>query len=108
MKSKLPTIVCFAIIMLASSCGNPIEKDAEKAASVACQLQTLVKSTRFEDSIEERAKLESEAKKLELELKEKYATKESWGLFMAQYAAALNKCSSASFNNKKKAKAGKK
>lgn len=100
MKRRLFTVICFALVIEASSCGKAVENDAEEAASVACKLQTLISTTRFEDSMEERMKLEGEAKKLERELKQKYPTKESWKLFMAQYSVALKKCVAASFNKK--------
>jgi len=92
MKKQLLLMVCFSALILLPSCRSSVKSDAEAAATLACKIQSLVRNSRFEDSMDERVELEMDAQQLERKLKEKYSAKTEWQQFMEAYYIALNKC----------------
>lgn len=73
-------------------CNTSVEEDAEAAASIACKIQQLIRTQRFEDSLDDRVQLEKKQKEIEAKCKRKYQTGKEKQLFIKYYHQALGKC----------------
>jgi hypothetical protein len=87
-------VMFFVAGFVLTSCGNAIESDAKKAASLACKAQKLAMQAASGDMslMEESQKLASEAAQLVEELQGKYENAADVQKFMEAYQKALADC----------------
>lgn len=93
MKKTINFILTATFIFFLMSCSSAIERDAKKAAELACKAQKMSKQVMSGDiSMEESMELADEATQLMQEMQRKYDSGEDYKAFMEAYNKAISKC----------------
>jgi hypothetical protein len=93
MKKTFNLILTAVFIFFLMSCSSAIERDAKKAADLACKAQEMSQQVMSgEISMEESMELAEEATQLMQEMQVKYDSGEDYEAFMEAYNKALANC----------------
>ncbi len=93
MKKTINSILTATFIFFLMSCSSAIERDAKKAAELACKAQKMSQQVMSGDiSMDESMELADEAPQLMQEMQGKYDSGEDYEAFMEAYNKALAKC----------------